>query len=220
MCHQCSIPPPLPNKVSIYSPGCPRTLYVGQTALDITEMPSECWLTVWKTFVLHKSCAGESCLGPCRTVHPFWKPCPSSSHREQKKFSSFPSRVLFVPMLLWSSGLPILQWHPLPKKNYCCFFTNILLPPVFKAVLLRVCQWCWRWHECLLVFFTELQDTLSLWRCVLTLLQSEEQTVREAATEIVTTAMSQGNTCQSTGTSFFTLSLTLLLQDQDWQTYL
>ncbi|XP_021508522.1 tRNA (32-2'-O)-methyltransferase regulator THADA [Meriones unguiculatus] len=48
----------------------------------------------------------------------------------------------------------------------------------------------------------ELQDTLSLWRCVLTLLQSEEQTVREAATEIVTTAMSQGNTCQSTEFAF------------------
>ncbi|XP_027273731.1 thyroid adenoma-associated protein isoform X5 [Cricetulus griseus] len=44
----------------------------------------------------------------------------------------------------------------------------------------------------------ELQDTLALWKCVLTLLQSEEQAVREAATEIVTVAMSQGNTCQST----------------------
>ncbi|XP_017654373.1 thyroid adenoma-associated protein isoform X2 [Nannospalax galili] len=44
----------------------------------------------------------------------------------------------------------------------------------------------------------ELQDTLALWRCVLTLLQSEEQGVRDAATETVTTAMSQGNTCQST----------------------
>ncbi|XP_006990565.1 tRNA (32-2'-O)-methyltransferase regulator THADA isoform X1 [Peromyscus maniculatus bairdii] len=48
----------------------------------------------------------------------------------------------------------------------------------------------------------ELQDTLSLWRCVLTLLQSEEQTVREAAAEIVTTATSQGNTCQSTEFAF------------------
>ncbi|XP_027632120.1 thyroid adenoma-associated protein [Tupaia chinensis] len=44
----------------------------------------------------------------------------------------------------------------------------------------------------------ELQDTLALWRCVLTLLQSEEQAVRDAATETVTTAMSQENTCQST----------------------
>lgn len=70
-----------------------------------------------------------------------------------------------------------------------------------------------------LVFFTELQDTLSLWRCVLTLLQSEEQTIREAATEIVTTAMSQENTCQSTGTLFFTLYHTLLLHNQSWRTY-
>ncbi|KAM5292638.1 tRNA (32-2'-O)-methyltransferase regulator THADA-like [Ctenodactylus gundi] len=44
----------------------------------------------------------------------------------------------------------------------------------------------------------DLQDTLTLWRCVLTLLQSEEQAVRDAATETVTTAMSQGNTCQAT----------------------
>lgn len=48
----------------------------------------------------------------------------------------------------------------------------------------------------------ELQDTLALWKCVLTLLQSEEQAVREAATEIVTVAMSQGNTCQATEFAF------------------
>ncbi|XP_037662718.1 thyroid adenoma-associated protein isoform X2 [Choloepus didactylus] len=47
-----------------------------------------------------------------------------------------------------------------------------------------------------------LQDTLSLWRCVLTLLQSEEQDVRDAATEIVTTALSQENTRQSTEFAF------------------
>ncbi|XP_021573829.1 thyroid adenoma-associated protein isoform X2 [Carlito syrichta] len=48
----------------------------------------------------------------------------------------------------------------------------------------------------------ELQDTLALWKCVLTLLQSEEQAVRDAATETVTTAMSQENTCQSTEFAF------------------
>ncbi|XP_028620946.1 thyroid adenoma-associated protein [Grammomys surdaster] len=57
----------------------------------------------------------------------------------------------------------------------------------------------------------ELQDTLSLWRCVLTLLQSEEQTVREAATEIVTTAMSQGNTCQSTEFAFCQVDASIAL---------
>ncbi|XP_050002100.1 tRNA (32-2'-O)-methyltransferase regulator THADA isoform X2 [Alexandromys fortis] len=57
----------------------------------------------------------------------------------------------------------------------------------------------------------ELQDTLSLWRCVLTLLQSEEQTVREAATEIVTTAMSQGNTCQSTEFAFCQVNASIAL---------
>lgn len=64
----------------------------------------------------------------------------------------------------------------------------------------------------------DLQDTLSLWRCVLTLLQSEEQPVREAATETVTTAMSQGNTCQSTGTLLCTLHYTSLPHNQAWQT--
>ncbi|XP_031211387.1 thyroid adenoma-associated protein [Mastomys coucha] len=57
----------------------------------------------------------------------------------------------------------------------------------------------------------ELQDTLSLWRCVLTLLQSEEQTVREAATEIVTTAMSQGNTRQSTEFAFCQVDASIAL---------
>lgn len=47
-----------------------------------------------------------------------------------------------------------------------------------------------------------LQDTLALWKCVLTLLQSEEQVVRDAATETVMTAMSQENTHQSTEFAF------------------
>ncbi|XP_055395917.1 tRNA (32-2'-O)-methyltransferase regulator THADA isoform X4 [Bubalus kerabau] len=47
-----------------------------------------------------------------------------------------------------------------------------------------------------------LQDTLALWKCVLTLLQSEEQVVRDAATETVMTAMSQENTRQSTEFAF------------------
>uniref|UniRef100_A0A8D1DAB5 tRNA (32-2'-O)-methyltransferase regulator THADA n=1 Tax=Sus scrofa TaxID=9823 RepID=A0A8D1DAB5_PIG len=47
-----------------------------------------------------------------------------------------------------------------------------------------------------------LQDTLALWRCVLTLLQSEEQVIRDAATETVMTAVSQENTCLSTEFAF------------------
>uniref|UniRef100_A0A2I3H3R3 tRNA (32-2'-O)-methyltransferase regulator THADA n=1 Tax=Nomascus leucogenys TaxID=61853 RepID=A0A2I3H3R3_NOMLE len=66
----------------------------------------------------------------------------------------------------------------------------------------------------------ELQDTLALWKCVLTLLQSEEQAVRDAATETVTTAMSQENTCQSTVDASIALALALavlcdLLQQWD-----
>ncbi|XP_051017353.1 thyroid adenoma-associated protein [Acomys russatus] len=57
----------------------------------------------------------------------------------------------------------------------------------------------------------ELQDTLSLWKCVLTLLQSEEQTVREAATGIMTTAMSQGNTCQATEFAFCQVDASIAL---------
>ncbi|XP_062934463.1 tRNA (32-2'-O)-methyltransferase regulator THADA isoform X2 [Cynocephalus volans] len=57
----------------------------------------------------------------------------------------------------------------------------------------------------------ELQDTLALWRCVLTLLQSEEQAVRDAATETVTTAMSQENTCQSTEFAFCQVDASIAL---------
>ncbi|XP_078300546.1 tRNA (32-2'-O)-methyltransferase regulator THADA isoform X3 [Panthera onca] len=57
----------------------------------------------------------------------------------------------------------------------------------------------------------ELQDTLALWRCVLTLLQSEEQAVRDAATETVATAMSQENTCQSTEFAFCQVDASIAL---------
>lgn len=56
-----------------------------------------------------------------------------------------------------------------------------------------------------------LQDTLALWRCVFTLLQSEEQAVRDAATETVTTAMSQENTCQSTEFAFCQVDASIAL---------
>ncbi|XP_046281080.2 thyroid adenoma-associated protein [Marmota monax] len=57
----------------------------------------------------------------------------------------------------------------------------------------------------------ELQDTLALWRCVLTLLQSEEQAIRDAATETVTTAMSQENTCQATEFAFCQVDASIAL---------
>ncbi|XP_053445859.1 thyroid adenoma-associated protein isoform X2 [Nycticebus coucang] len=57
----------------------------------------------------------------------------------------------------------------------------------------------------------DLQDTLALWRCVLTLLQSEEQAVRDAATETVMTAMSQENTCQSTEFAFCQVDASIAL---------
>ncbi|XP_016059599.1 PREDICTED: thyroid adenoma-associated protein [Miniopterus natalensis] len=56
-----------------------------------------------------------------------------------------------------------------------------------------------------------LRDTLALWRCVLTLLQSEEQAVRDAATETVTAAVSQGNTCQSTEFAFCQVDASIAL---------
>ncbi|XP_049726402.1 thyroid adenoma-associated protein isoform X2 [Elephas maximus indicus] len=56
-----------------------------------------------------------------------------------------------------------------------------------------------------------LQDTLALWRCVFTLLQSEEQAVRDAAAEIVTTALSQENTSQSTEFAFCQVDASIAL---------
>ncbi|XP_058407325.1 thyroid adenoma-associated protein isoform X1 [Diceros bicornis minor] len=56
-----------------------------------------------------------------------------------------------------------------------------------------------------------LQDTLALWRCVFTLLQSEEQAIRDAATETVTTAMSQENTCQLTEFAFCQVDASITL---------
>ncbi|XP_029088306.1 thyroid adenoma-associated protein isoform X1 [Monodon monoceros] len=56
-----------------------------------------------------------------------------------------------------------------------------------------------------------LQDTLALWKRVLTLLQSEEQVIRDAATETVMTAMSQENTCQSTEFAFCRVDASIAL---------
>ncbi|XP_054977964.1 thyroid adenoma-associated protein isoform X2 [Sorex araneus] len=47
-----------------------------------------------------------------------------------------------------------------------------------------------------------LQHTLALWKCVLTLLQSEDQAVRDAASETVTATLSQENTRQATDFAF------------------
>ncbi|XP_006882382.1 PREDICTED: thyroid adenoma-associated protein [Elephantulus edwardii] len=56
-----------------------------------------------------------------------------------------------------------------------------------------------------------LQDTLALWRCIFTLLQSEEQSVRDAASEIVTAAVSQENTCQATEFAFCQMDASVAL---------
>ncbi|XP_036080745.1 thyroid adenoma-associated protein isoform X2 [Rousettus aegyptiacus] len=56
-----------------------------------------------------------------------------------------------------------------------------------------------------------LQDTLALWRCVFTLLQSEEQAIRDAATETVMTTMSQENTCHSTEFAFCQVDASIAL---------
>nr|XP_031540891.1 thyroid adenoma-associated protein-like isoform X2 [Vicugna pacos] len=56
-----------------------------------------------------------------------------------------------------------------------------------------------------------LQDTLALWKCVLTLLQSEEQVIRHAATETVMTALSQENICQSTEFAFCQVDASIAL---------
>lgn len=99
-------------------------------------------------------------------------------------------------------------------------FSLFCTPCTHRSSNSQVCmEWCclpsWIWgsiYTCLpnaswviqIPFgFLELQDTLALWKCVFNLLQSEEQVVRDAATETVTTAMSQENTCQSTGTVFW-----------------
>ncbi|XP_006839467.1 PREDICTED: thyroid adenoma-associated protein [Chrysochloris asiatica] len=56
-----------------------------------------------------------------------------------------------------------------------------------------------------------LEDTLALWKCVFTLLQSEEQAVRDAASKIVTTVLSQGNTSQSTEFAFCQVDASIAL---------
>uniref|UniRef100_A0A5F8HEJ9 tRNA (32-2'-O)-methyltransferase regulator THADA n=1 Tax=Monodelphis domestica TaxID=13616 RepID=A0A5F8HEJ9_MONDO len=56
-----------------------------------------------------------------------------------------------------------------------------------------------------------LPDTLTLWKCVFILLQSEEQTVRNTAAEVVQAALSQENTCQTTGFAFSLVDASMAL---------
>uniref|UniRef100_A0A6I8NBT2 tRNA (32-2'-O)-methyltransferase regulator THADA n=1 Tax=Ornithorhynchus anatinus TaxID=9258 RepID=A0A6I8NBT2_ORNAN len=50
--------------------------------------------------------------------------------------------------------------------------------------------------------FPDLPTTLTLWRCVLTLLQSEEQAVREAAAQVVRVALAQEHICKTSELAF------------------
>ncbi|XP_074060882.1 tRNA (32-2'-O)-methyltransferase regulator THADA isoform X2 [Macrotis lagotis] len=56
-----------------------------------------------------------------------------------------------------------------------------------------------------------LPDTLTLWKCVFILLQSEEQSVRDRAAEVVQAALSQENTCQTTEFSFCLVNASMAL---------
>lgn len=90
--------------------------------------------------------------------------------------------------------------------------------PDLKQWFVPACRLRPRWSEFFLAFLG-LQDTLALWKCVLTLLQSEEQVIRDAATETVMTAMSQENTRRSTGTSFLPLFDASELLDRSWRIF-
>lgn len=51
--------------------------------------------------------------------------------------------------------------------------------------------------------YSGLSDTLFLWRCVVQLLQSEEQIVRDTAVGVIRLALSQENTLKKTGKKLF-----------------
>ncbi|XP_043846094.1 thyroid adenoma-associated protein isoform X2 [Dromiciops gliroides] len=56
-----------------------------------------------------------------------------------------------------------------------------------------------------------LPDTLTLWKCVFILLQSEEQAVRDKAAEVVQVALSQENTCRTTEFAFCLVDASMAL---------
>ncbi|XP_038607456.1 thyroid adenoma-associated protein [Tachyglossus aculeatus] len=56
-----------------------------------------------------------------------------------------------------------------------------------------------------------LPATLTLWRCVLTLLQSEEQVVREAAAQVVRVALAQEHICKTSELAFCSLTAAVAL---------
>lgn len=162
---------------------------------------------------------GQGLSQPCRTFWGAlpWAAClqkPSSSKRQT--FPNCPLRALSLPCL--SDCQVFLSWNIQEEKNGCCSLNTAVFHHGFKALFVPAYKLNHRSFESLLVFLG-LQDTLALWRCVLTLLQSEEQAVRDAATGTVVTAMSQENTCRSTGTSFLPFCSSLLLPDRSWHTF-
>ncbi|XP_027720989.1 thyroid adenoma-associated protein isoform X1 [Vombatus ursinus] len=185
---------------------------VGETLLKmaVEEKHQECFAKVLK--ILH--CLDisrwlpltESCIHQTPKEFLSWTMSVADASSKRIKIQSealrLASRLVTHHVQMCAEGLPSMerelkQWVQLVA--FCCggeLQTEARL--VAAEVLISITPFFLTNQHLIL----GLPDTLTLWKCVFTLLQSEEQTVRDRAAEVVQAALSQENTGRTTEFAF------------------
>ncbi|XP_044515397.1 thyroid adenoma-associated protein [Gracilinanus agilis] len=194
---------------------------VGETLLKmaVQEKHQECFSKVLK--ILHCMDINkwlpliECCIHQTPKDFLTWTMGVANASNERNKIQcealKLASKLVTYHVQLHKEGLPLIemelrQWVQLVA--YCCRGELQAETRLAAAeVLVSVTPFFLTDQRLIL----GLPDTLTLWKCVFILLQSEEQTVRDTAAEVVQAALSQENTCQTTGFAFSLVDASMAL---------
>ncbi|XP_036606868.1 thyroid adenoma-associated protein [Trichosurus vulpecula] len=178
--------------------------------MAMEEKHQECFAKILK--ILHRMDVSkwlpltESCIHQTPKEFLTWTMSVANASSERTKIQSealrLASKLVIHHVQMYKEGLPLMetelkQWVQLVA--YCCageLQTETRLAAA--EVLISITPFFLTNQHLIL----GLLDTLTLWKCVFILLQSEEQTVRDRATQVVQAALSQENTCQTTEFAF------------------
>ncbi|XP_020856916.1 tRNA (32-2'-O)-methyltransferase regulator THADA isoform X3 [Phascolarctos cinereus] len=194
---------------------------MGETLLKMAmeEKHQECFAKVLK--ILHCLDVStwlpltESCIHQTPKEFLNWTMSVANASSERIKIQSealrLASKLVTHHVQMYTEGLPLMerelkQWVQL--MAYCCggeLQTGARL--AVAEVLISVTPFFLTNQHLIL----DLPDTLMLWKCVFILLQSEEQTVRDRAAEVVQAALSQENTCRTTEFAFCLVNASVAL---------
>ncbi|XP_056678924.1 thyroid adenoma-associated protein isoform X1 [Monodelphis domestica] len=194
---------------------------VGETLLKMAmeEEHQECFSKVLK--ILHCMDISkwlpliECCIHQTPKDFLTWTMGVANASNERNKIQcealKLASKLVTYHVELHKEGLPLIemelrQWVQL--VSYCCRGELQAETRLAAAEVLVSVTPFFLTNQRLIL---GLPDTLTLWKCVFILLQSEEQTVRNTAAEVVQAALSQENTCQTTGFAFSLVDASMAL---------